>query len=57
MLIQALRYTSDDLKMPPDKKLPDAVIADFKRSGRGGLLAEKRKSDRCSKSSPDSLGV
>jgi hypothetical protein len=28
-LIQAIRHTADDLKMPPKQKLPDAVIADF----------------------------
>src|SRR5262245_4145455 len=28
LLLQALRQT-DDLRMPPNKKLPDAVIADF----------------------------
>ena len=28
-LIEAIRYTSDDLQMPPDAKLPDQVIADF----------------------------
>jgi hypothetical protein len=36
LLIQALRYASDDLKMPPDKKLPPAVIADFERWVRDG---------------------
>jgi hypothetical protein len=29
LLIQALRYTHEEIKMPPDKPLPDAVVADF----------------------------
>ncbi|HEV3117894.1 MAG TPA: DUF1549 domain-containing protein, partial [Gemmataceae bacterium] len=29
LLIQALRYAHPDIKMPPDKPLPAAVIADF----------------------------
>jgi hypothetical protein len=29
LLIQAIRYRDDDLKMPPKAKLPDAVVADF----------------------------
>ena len=33
LLLQAIRYQSDDLKMPPDKKLPDRVIADFEQCG------------------------
>jgi hypothetical protein len=28
-LIRALRHSSDDLKMPPGKPLPEAVVADF----------------------------
>ena len=36
VLIGALRYHDDDLKMPPDKRLPDAVIADFERWVREG---------------------
>jgi len=31
LLIQAVRYKDDDLKMPPKTKLPDEVIADFER--------------------------
>ncbi|SIN76472.1 EF hand [Singulisphaera sp. GP187] len=31
LLLQAIRYTDDDLKMPPKQKLPDAVIEDFER--------------------------
>ncbi|WP_406701150.1 DUF1549 domain-containing protein [Singulisphaera sp. Ch08] len=31
LLLQAIRYTDDDLKMPPKKKLPDEVIHDFER--------------------------
>jgi hypothetical protein len=29
LLIQAIRRTHPELKMPPDNKLPDAVVADF----------------------------
>src|SRR5580700_8261436 len=29
MLLQAMRHSSGDLKMPPDRKLPDHVVADF----------------------------
>ena len=29
MLIQALRYAHDELKMPPDRQLSAAVVADF----------------------------
>jgi hypothetical protein len=29
LLIRAIRHAADDLQMPPGKKLPDAVLADF----------------------------
>ena len=29
LLIQAIRYRDDELRMPPKAKLPDAVVADF----------------------------
>jgi hypothetical protein len=29
LLLQALRYTRKDLRMPPGKRLPDRVVADF----------------------------
>src|SRR5438309_11019055 len=29
LLIQALRYSHAEIKMPPDKQLPDAVVTDF----------------------------
>ncbi len=29
LLLQAIRYRDEDLKMPPKGKLPDAVVADF----------------------------
>jgi Protein of unknown function (DUF1553)/Protein of unknown function (DUF1549)/Planctomycete cytochrome C len=41
LLVRALRYTSDELKMPPEKKLPDAVIADFERWVREGAVWPK----------------
>jgi hypothetical protein len=37
LLIQAMRYTGDP-KMPPNKKLSAAVIADFERWVRGGAI-------------------
>jgi len=37
-LIRAVRYRDDDLKMPPDKKLPDAVVADFEQWVRDGAI-------------------
>ena len=36
LLLSALRH--DELKMPPDRRLPDAVIADFKQWIRDGAL-------------------
>ncbi len=42
LLIRAVRYRDDDLKMPPDKKLPDAVIADFERWVRDGAVWPQR---------------
>jgi hypothetical protein len=30
-LVKAIRYTDDQLKMPPKGKLPDAIIADFEK--------------------------
>jgi hypothetical protein len=41
LLIRALRSTNDDLKMPPDKKLPDAVVADFENWVRTGAVWPK----------------
>jgi Protein of unknown function (DUF1553)/Protein of unknown function (DUF1549)/Planctomycete cytochrome C len=41
LLIRAIRYTSEDLRMPPDKKLPDAVTADFERWVRTGAVWPK----------------
>src|SRR5256885_2191275 len=31
LLILAVRHAGEDLRMPPDKKLPDAVIADLEK--------------------------
>lgn len=31
LLIKSLRYTDENLQMPPDGKLPDGVIADFEK--------------------------
>ena len=38
LLIRAVRYHDDDLKMPPDKKLPDAVVSDFEQWVRDGAV-------------------
>jgi Protein of unknown function (DUF1553)/Protein of unknown function (DUF1549)/Planctomycete cytochrome C len=38
LLIEAIRYQSDDVKMPPDKKLPDRIIADFEQWVRDGAV-------------------
>ncbi|MEW6303537.1 MAG: PSD1 and planctomycete cytochrome C domain-containing protein [Verrucomicrobiota bacterium] len=38
LLIKAIRYQSEDLKMPPKgEKLPDAVIADFEKWVKDGM--------------------
>jgi hypothetical protein len=50
LLIRALRQ-SDDLKMPPDGKLSEAVIADFERWIRDGAVWPKQAS-----SPPRNLG-
>ncbi len=36
LLIQALRYTHADVKMPPDQRLPAAVVKDFEAWVKGG---------------------
>jgi hypothetical protein len=38
LLLRALRHTSDDFRMPQDKKLPDQTIADFETWIRQGAL-------------------
>jgi len=53
LLIEALRQTNDDLKMPPKEKLSDAVVADFvawvkmgapdPREGKAPAIAVKKK--------------
>jgi hypothetical protein len=42
LLIRALRYHDDDLKMPPDKRLPAVEIADFERWVRDGAVWPER---------------
>src|SRR5580658_1457454 len=37
-IIQAIRYTDQDLQMPPTGKLPDAVIADFEQWVKAGAV-------------------
>jgi hypothetical protein len=38
LVIQALRYTHDDIRMPPDRAMPDRVVADFERWVAGGAV-------------------
>ena len=38
LLIKALRYTDEAVKMPPKGKLPDAVIADFEEWVKRGAF-------------------
>src|ERR1700685_406322 len=51
LLIRALRYRDDELRMPPDKRLPDRVIADFESWVRAGA-AWPRAAERVSSFSP-----
>lgn len=48
LLIRALRYGDDNLKMPPAKKLPETVIADFEHWVRDGASGRpiRRKTSR-----------
>jgi Protein of unknown function (DUF1553)/Protein of unknown function (DUF1549)/Planctomycete cytochrome C len=54
LLIQAIRYTHEDIKMPPGKPLPAPVVADFERWVKSGgpwpkqapKLAAKKASQR-----------
>src|SRR5260370_12864930 len=48
LLIQALRYAHADIKMPPDKQLPDKVVADF--------AAWVQQGAACPATSPRSFG-
>ncbi len=38
LLLAALRHASKDLKMPPDERLPDAVVLDFEKWIRAGAV-------------------
>jgi|HubBroStandDraft_6_1064221.scaffolds.fasta_scaffold12725_2 hypothetical protein len=38
LLMRAVRYRDDELKMPPDKKLPETVIVDFEHWVRDGAV-------------------
>ena len=37
LLIEAVLYTNQDLQMPPDKKLPDAIVNDLKAWVKAGV--------------------
>ncbi|MDR3639023.1 MAG: DUF1549 domain-containing protein [Isosphaeraceae bacterium] len=55
LLVTAIRYEDESLKMPPKEKLPDAVVADFEawvkmgapdpRGGKGASPAGARQAD------------
>jgi hypothetical protein len=42
LLIKAIKWTDDDLKMPPKKRLPADVVADFETWIRGGAADPRR---------------
>ncbi len=50
LLVTALRYSNDDLQMPPKGKLPDKVIADFERWVKLGGPAPNSKATIAAKS-------
>src|SRR5262249_30996101 len=39
---QAIRYSHDEIKMPPDKRLPDAVVTDFTKWVKDGAVWPKK---------------
>jgi hypothetical protein len=43
LLLQAIRHAHAEIKMPPDKKLPDAVIADFAAWVKSGAAWPKQQ--------------
>jgi hypothetical protein len=51
-MIQAIRYTDQDLQMPPTGKLPDAVIADFEQWVRTGAVDPRTDSAVSQTSTP-----
>jgi hypothetical protein len=51
-MIQAIRYTDQDLQMPPTGKLPDAVIADFEQWVRTGAVDPRTDSAGSQTSTP-----
>ncbi len=46
LLIQAIRYAHADIKMPPDKRLPDEVVADFSAWVQRGAVWPKTSATR-----------
>lgn len=44
LLIKAIRYTDDNVKMPPKGKLPDSVIADFETWVKRGAVDPRTES-------------
>lgn len=43
LLVDALRHRDPKLRMPPDKKLPDHVVADFAAWIKGGAVWPKNE--------------
>ena len=56
-LIRAIRYSDENLHMPPSGKLPDAVIADFENWVQGGAIDPRTDAAVTSKSSGPLKGM
>ena len=54
LLLKALRHATDDLKMPPKKRLPDPVVAEFEAWIRRGAPIPAAASS-CGSSQPTTL--
>jgi hypothetical protein len=49
LLVQAIRRTHAEIKMPPDKKLPEATVADFAMWVKNGAVWPKSQAIRTAK--------
>ena len=52
LLIKAIRYTDDSVKMPPKGKLPDSVIADFETWVKQGAVDPRNQPARMKLATP-----
>src|SRR5258708_38473195 len=52
LLIRAIRYRDEELRMPPKAKLPDAVVADFEAWGKMGAPDPRTDPDGVAARSP-----